>query len=420
MAHLQLKIAEGSNQTSASTMALQSYVFTEIGGNIGRSADCDWVVDDGERFISNKHIAIGFSNGTFTLTDTSSNGCYINQSDSALGKGNSIILNENDRIKVGRITIEVVSIDLMVSTREEVTAAKNVKNDALGLFDILSQDLNSPSTNTQSDEAKASKVSNPIPDDWDLDSLIDEPAVTEKSPAEQKTAEQELRKAEFAQDKAQNKSHQSASMPPVQQNTDNNDVFFDTLFARLQLPEGYKASVNKEDFANDIADILLHSTKGLMGLLAGRSVFKQESRLSMTMIKPSSNNPIKFALDPSDALEMLLLRKKPGYLASAKAYIQAMEDLQLHQMAFIAGLQKTLEGVLDELAPEKLEAQAKQQTTGFFAPKTSAKLWSAFEQKQSELMQSVRENLNDVLADHFSQAYENYIANASADANTKQ
>ena len=60
--------------TNIPDQQLITFRFNERGGSVGRSQDCDWRLNDAERFISNKHIIISFVNDHFLVTDTSSNG----------------------------------------------------------------------------------------------------------------------------------------------------------------------------------------------------------------------------------------------------------------------------------------------------------------------------------------------------------
>ena len=53
-------------------------VFGSEGGSIGRSADNDWVLPDPERFVSSRHAVIESHGPEFVLTDTSTNGTFIN------------------------------------------------------------------------------------------------------------------------------------------------------------------------------------------------------------------------------------------------------------------------------------------------------------------------------------------------------
>jgi len=82
-------------------------VFGPEGGSIGRSADNDWVLPDPERFVSSRHAVIESHGPDFILTDTSTNGTFINQTDQPLGYGNRQKLIDGDRVLVGDYEILV-------------------------------------------------------------------------------------------------------------------------------------------------------------------------------------------------------------------------------------------------------------------------------------------------------------------------
>ncbi|GAC21716.1 type VI secretion system-associated FHA domain protein TagH [Paraglaciecola arctica] len=188
-----------------------------------------------------------------------------------------------------------------------------------------------------------------------------------------------------------------------------NDDFFTTLYEKLGLSKEFKATINQEVFAEDIATILLSTTQGLMSLLASRTAFKQESRMSATLIQPKSNNPIKFSIDPVDTLEMLLVKKKKGYMSVENSYDEAMEDIQLHQMAFMSGLQGTLDGVLGQLAPEDIEKEVNKKSQMFKGLNSNSQCWKIYKEKQPLLAKRVKENLNEVLGTYFSDSYQSHI-----------
>ncbi len=187
------------------------------------------------------------------------------------------------------------------------------------------------------------------------------------------------------------------------------DVFLNTLYNKLGLPKEYISSIDHDTFADDIVTILLSTTKGLMSLLNSRTAFKQESRLSLTSVQPRSNNPIKFSIDPVDTLEMLLLKKKKGYKSTKDAYDEAVDDIQLHQMAFLSGLQATLIGVMEQLDPKSIEEQVNISGKSFMGLNSSTKCWQLYKEKQQVMLKSVTENLNEVLSNYFSEAYQAQI-----------
>jgi len=79
----------------------------QIEGTIGRAPDNTWVLVDPERFTSSKHAQIQSSNGEYFITDLSTNGVFINDSPTPLGKGNSVKLNHGDKLRIGQYEISV-------------------------------------------------------------------------------------------------------------------------------------------------------------------------------------------------------------------------------------------------------------------------------------------------------------------------
>jgi len=76
-------------------------VFTERGGSIGRSDDNTWVIEDPERYISSVHSRIDYEGGHYYLSDTSTNGTFLNGSPEPIGNGNRVLLKNGDKFILG-------------------------------------------------------------------------------------------------------------------------------------------------------------------------------------------------------------------------------------------------------------------------------------------------------------------------------
>ncbi len=74
---------------------------------IGRGLENDWVLPDPERVISKQHCVIREEGGRYLLTDTSSNGVYLNAADEPVGRGNSITLEDGDRLRISYLEVDV-------------------------------------------------------------------------------------------------------------------------------------------------------------------------------------------------------------------------------------------------------------------------------------------------------------------------
>jgi type VI secretion system FHA domain protein len=99
-----------------------SIVFGVGGGSIGRANDNDWVLPDPERYLSAHHARVRFRNGAFQLLDTSTNGVFINDRSTALGRRGTHALVDGDRLRIGDYLI-AVSIDVANADSTEATLA---------------------------------------------------------------------------------------------------------------------------------------------------------------------------------------------------------------------------------------------------------------------------------------------------------
>ncbi|RAZ92496.1 type VI secretion system-associated FHA domain protein TagH [Mesorhizobium hawassense] len=74
---------------------------------IGRSADAGWQIDDPDMFVSRAHCKISGGRDGYYVTDTSSSGLFIDDSDSPLGTGRSARLQSGMRLRMGDYVLHV-------------------------------------------------------------------------------------------------------------------------------------------------------------------------------------------------------------------------------------------------------------------------------------------------------------------------
>lgn len=95
--------------------------FGASGGTIGRNQECDWVLDDPERFVSSKHLRILLKGNSFFAEDISTNGTYHNED--LIGKGNKVPLVTGDVLRLGRFILAVEQRDDSGSVIDKTGAA---------------------------------------------------------------------------------------------------------------------------------------------------------------------------------------------------------------------------------------------------------------------------------------------------------
>ncbi len=84
-----------------------SHVFETSGGSIGRSASCDWSLPNASNTLSARHAVISHNGHGFVVTDTSTNGVYVNTVDAPLGRDQSHALTNGDMLYIADYVLSV-------------------------------------------------------------------------------------------------------------------------------------------------------------------------------------------------------------------------------------------------------------------------------------------------------------------------
>ncbi|WP_434613427.1 FHA domain-containing protein [Azospirillum sp. B2RO_4] len=131
---------------------------------IGRGPDCDWILNDPERTLSKIHCMVEFKGGVYIVIDSSTNGVFLNDAPAPIGRGNSAVVGEGDRLRLGGFVMRAGF------AAEEAPAA----NDPF-LAVLRGSDAPAQSAQAAEDDPFAVSAFNsgavpvmPIPDDEDL------------------------------------------------------------------------------------------------------------------------------------------------------------------------------------------------------------------------------------------------------------
>ena len=84
-----------------------SIVLGVGGGSIGRAHDNDWVLPDAQCYVSAHHARVQYRNGTYYLSDTSTNGTFVNAASAPISPRNIYPLRDGDSLRVGQYEIQV-------------------------------------------------------------------------------------------------------------------------------------------------------------------------------------------------------------------------------------------------------------------------------------------------------------------------
>jgi FHA domain-containing protein/type VI secretion system protein len=143
-----------------------------------------------------------------------------------------------------------------------------------------------------------------------------------------------------------------------------------------------------------------------------RALTKKESRIDMTMISVSANNPLKFFPNPDSALTQMLTNTMAGYMPPVQAIRGAYDDLKAHELAVIAGMRAALAAVLQRFDPARIESRLAVPSVmdKMMVSHRKAKLWDRLVVLYGEIAREADDDLQRLYGEKFSEAYEEQVA----------
>jgi type VI secretion system protein ImpI len=194
-----------------------------------------------------------------------------------------------------------------------------------------------------------------------------------------------------------------ASQPPQAIPGGDAAALLDAICAGAGLPPGSLSQGNPAETAAEIGRALRVVTEDLAVLLRARTAAKQSVRSTRrTMLGAERNNPLKFLPDTQEVLLALFGRPRPGYQHGAEAIRAGFTDVKRHQYAVTAALQPALARLLEDLAPEAIEARA----GGGLLSSRKARAWEIFVERWDAKTHPHENGMLDVFLAYFAESYD--------------
>jgi type VI secretion system FHA domain protein len=146
---------------------------------------------------------------------------------------------------------------------------------------------------------------------------------------------------------------------------------------------------------------------GMREILMARAVIKSEMRMNRTMIGTGNNNPMKFSINPEQAIEAMIRPSVRGYLDAEAATTEALKDIRAHEIAMMAGMEAALKDLLTRLSPDRLSGriEAGAKSGGLFGGK-KARYWEAYETLYAQIARETEDDFQSTFGREFARAYE--------------
>ena len=388
---LRLQIISRHRQGLGERAAME---FGRNGGTIGRSLESDWVLPDGQRYMSSRHASIDFRSGSFYIVDTSTNGVYVNESEQPVGRGNPQRLFTGDRLRIGEyeMSVEITDED---DTRETLTNDAHVdpvsKAQRVPPPDPTRADMVAPHEITAvgiemliNEEAEISQIQRHNKANAASLRLEDDFATTKPHAQPPKPKASERRGAaplhlepppvSAAAPKRPEPPPVSAAArivqraAPAQKPTPAAPVAkpapltaqaqapaLDAFFRGAGLQPQRLDDKQAEQVLQRLGQIMREVVLGLSENLHVRAEQKNVMRVPTTTIQPQNNNPLKFSASVEEALNNLLFRDSAEYLSAVDAVRETFGDIKQHQQQLLAAMRTAVVDYIGRLDPEELE-----------------------------------------------------------------
>ena len=416
---------------------------------IGRGPQNDLVLADPQRVISKQHCVIEWTGDCYRVTDTSTNGVFLNQGEDPIGKGKHAFLEDGDRLRISHyeITAQIrapaapaprraidhetaerrESLDRMIGLDEGTAGGHGAGHDR-PMRDIIPDDSGiwsspqperAPTHSSQHISPEKEYFQPPsrgqppgggaIPEDWEAEPKAEPPKraadlFTDTIPPEPEAPEIAVPPTPPEKPKA------PTAERAAPERTGSDRALLDAFFDGAELEDMRLSDEQAEEIMFVMGQIYREVVSGLMELLATRSSIKNEFRLSQTTIQPAQNNPRKFSLGADDAMAALLTRRGRTYVPPVQAIREAVGDVKAHQVAVLAGMQLALSGLLRRFDPADLEERMRNdRSLASLLGGKKARYWDAFKQKYKDLTVEAEDDFHSLFGKEFNRAYEDQI-----------
>lgn len=418
------------------------------GGTIGRSLESDWSLEDSNRYLSGRHAAIDYRSGSYYVIDTSTNGVFVNDSDTPIGRTKPQRLFQGDRLRLGEYVMQVhldeadLDEDLTSSSHNDpvdtalrasqpestgYTLVSEEELDVLAIEEILADDTAADSLKAAAEQAAKSLR---LVDDDEKPSAANaasrkasasaQPAAKQRESSRQKNTVPTNRTgtpSKKKQTSAQKQARPTAvDTPPSKTGDDQAAVF--AFLRGAGLP-------SREMDANEAA-LLLHRagqivrecTIGLRNSIQLRIDQKNLLRLANTTIQPQNNNLLKFAASLDEALENLFYMNKAEYMPAVDAVRETFDEILGHERAVLDATHTALLDYLERMAPEEIQQKSGESKRGLLGTKAEAKYWQRYAELYETLAEHAPGQFPQMFAEVFAAAYDREIAKHTGAAAT--
>jgi type VI secretion system FHA domain protein len=411
--------------------------FGRDGGTIGRSLESDWVLPDGQRYVSSRHASIDFRSGSYYIVDTSTNGVYVNDSEQPVGRGNPQRLFSGDRVRLGEyeINVEIDEDETATGTGKHVDPVSRAQRvpppdptradlvqpheiTAVGIEMLLKEEAHTAEVQQAAQIAAASLRLEEDPTGSKRaprGTAPQSPARVEPPPV---SAAARLAATLAAKDPAAPSTPRSApkapAPAPAQRASGAPSAALDAFFRGAGLPAQPLDDKQVEQTLHRLGQVMRELVLGLNENLHLRTEQRNVLRVPASPSPTQTKNVLNASASVDEAIANLLFRQTSEFLQAVESVREAFTDIKQHQQSLLSALRTAAVDYIARLDPEELENKVSNGKRGLINAANKLKYWDLYKDLYQVVTQAQPGQLPQQFLEEFSRAYETEGARALA------
>lgn len=327
--------------------ALQRYEIVRNSVSVGRGQECDWVLPDVDRTLSKIHCLLLKQGGRWFITDISSNGTWINGE--LLDPGLPRPIHHGERLILGEYEIEI-------------WIQEHTDTDTGPLIDDRTSHL--------------------------APRLVGEPPLEPKQ-------------------EGGAPHHAKGTTSDFQASEENLAAAFMMILTGAGI-RGIPPSPASEALRE--LGRTFHAVVAELRHEVGMVTAATKLQGDQTVRKNEGSNPLRTALTDDDALSMLLGVDHTKSMRASQAIIEALHDLQRHNLAVTRATRLAVEEILAYMAPDRILQGMTASLTDILPGQRLYRGFKAYEALYMRMTENFKGGSNAVFDRAFGRAYESVLA----------
>ena len=412
--------------------------FGRDGGTIGRSLESDWVLPDGQRYVSSRHASIDFRSGSYYIVDTSTNGVYVNDSEQPVGRGNPQRLFTGDRIRLGEyeINVEVDEDEAAQPTGKHVDPVSRAQRvpppdptradlvqpheiTAVGIEMLLKEEAHTAEVQQAAQIAAASLR-------LEEDSSSPKRAPVSRAAPQQSRAPQPPARVEpppvsaaarlaatlggrepGAPSHAPTVPKSSAPLTRTSGAPAGSSAALDAFFRGAGVAAQPLDDKQVEQTLHRLGQVMRELVLGLNENLHLRAEQRNVLRVPTSSNQPQRVNPLGASSSVDEAIVNFLFRPTSEFLQAVESVREAFTDIKQHQQSLLSALRTAAVDYIARLNPEELENKVSNGKRGaLINAANKLKYWDLYKDLYQVVTQAQPGQLPQQFLEELSRAYE--------------